>query len=1139
MFLYNQKMNCKKLLGVSILGLLSIGVGKTSPVFAAENSYTNIIGEIDYLVNGDTIEYSGTLSDTIEIYITSNALGVNNEININLDFNNFILANVPNNGEAFHIYNSTQYTVNVTFIVSGQNNRIYSGNDMAPIYLEATNGTSGDINTIWTMGDTSCDTNAELTLGTDNENIQMVSMITRNGCNGTDKLKNCTTEYYLAEATDDFDNHDVYPYETFNLWGNTGHVYDDEDIQWYYSDVPCQEEGYWEVDCQKCERTLHYSIPLDDHNWEYADEEDEEGYKAPTCTENGYHDKTCTICFETEREVLQATGHTLPSIPSEYVDEPTCTQSGTAKYICTVCGEPVIQEVDPIPDKHNWSDWEITVEEDCTHDGSETRACLDCGETQTEVRPAHHLLLDDDRIEVSGTCLNRGYFQYTCQRCGEVVKSYFDDNPYNHEGSPILVVDTPSTETTTGRGHMEWSCCHAPYSESGADGEQVVICKEGEHNWEYNRTIEYPTCTEEGLDEYKCSICGLTKEAISEPQHSYQETRITQPPCITKGSWGMICSECGDVQFIEYEDYDPDTHEGNLVTVVDVPSTEDKEGEGHYEWDCCHQTALNEEGNIQKVTICKTNEHMWNLYEEIKPGTCTKEGLGIFKCGMCGLTKEDHYYGHVFDEKRFAESTCITPGSWGLECSICQYRDPNYIFYDELDPDNHEGAKKLVVDEAATTERTGRGHYEWSCCGAKVTNEEGNVEYVTIPKLTKDTSKDILTDMVVGTTQSGEAAESSAAEAIEKASEDTLLDIVVIANQAFDNVANLSPNNVTEEQKQTYVENIQAATESAVIAGSKLDNSADEAASITINLPERALPNFEEILRNFYSIQYDTILGRRTGRQNAPTTGGITITGNIDYELEASKYRAAVDCINTTVDHMAGAAGLIRVCSNEKISTLVNNYIEQIGVRSFREFDKKKADLEFAEKAYEAILVNMQNQTIATLTESYENLSKSAEGTALDALTEEYNAQLAACKDIGQFEWLVVEIMRQKYNTFLNEQYFNNAITYEEYKARFIPEGEASLVKFKDIYKEIFYKWALGDDAITYGYTEDYGITLQELTDTTIKTVSLKEKPIELSKAPTPAEITVAVVFGTLCLLTAGALVTLEVLKKKKGVVAA
>ena len=1054
-------MNLKKLLGVSFLGFLSIGVAQTSAVFAEDNNtYSNLIGEINYLENGDTIEYTGTLSDTIEIYITFNALAVNNEININLVIDNFILANIPNNGEAFHIYNSTQYTVNVTFIVSGQNNRIYSGNDMAPIYLEATNGTSGDINTIWTMGDTSCDTNAELTLGTDNENIQMVSMITRNGCNGTDKLKDCTTEFYLPEATDDFDNHDVYPYETFKLWGNTGHVYDEEDIEWYYSDVPCQEEGYWEVDCQKCERTLHYSIPLDDHNWEYADENDEEGYKAPTCTENGYWDKTCTICFETEREVLQATGHTLPQIPSEYVDEPTCIHSGTAKFICTVCNQPVIQEVEPIEDKHNWGDWEESSAPDCTHSGVETRTCLDCGETETNELPPRHLIIEDDRIEVSGTCLNRGYFQYTCQLCGEIIKDYFDDNPYNHEGEKILIVDTPSTAEEEGVGHIEWSCCGAVVlNENTGEPEEVTICKEDEHRWELTRTITEPNCGREGAGIYTCSICGLTKEDSISNENYY---------------------------------------------------------------------------------------HQWSDWEVLIEADCTsRDGLEQTTCTICGETLQEVIpCGHIFLEDdnpddNFIEPTCISPAKWTYVCARCNELVEEVID-DELNPNNHEGVKKLVVDVAATTETEGRGHYEWTCCGKKENDATGAIVVVTIEKLTKNNSKDLLTDIVIGTTQSGETAENAVAEeAFDNASEETLLDIAVVVNQAFDAVANLSSNIVTEEQKQSYVENIQAATESAVIAGSKLDNAALEAGSITINLPERALPNFEEILKNFYSIQYDTILGRFTGRQNAPNEGGVTITGNIDYELEAAKYRMAVDCINTTVDHMAGAAGMIRVCSNEKISTLVNDYIEKIGVRSFRDFDKQKADLEFAEKAYEAILVNMQTQTIANLTDSYEKLAKQTTGTALDELKATFDAQLKACNDIGQFEWLVIEIMRQKYNSVLSEQLDKKIISYEDYKAKFIPEGEASLTSFKDIYKDIFYKWALGDDAITYGYTEDYGITLQELTDATISSIVLREKPIELADGPTAGEITVAVVFGTLSLLTAGALVTLEVLKKKKGVVAA
>ena len=181
----------------------------------------------------------------------------------------------------------------------------------------------------------------------------------------------------------------------------------------------------------------------------------------------------------------------------------------------------------------------------------------------------------------------------------------------------------------------------------------------------------------------------------------------------------------------------------------------------------------------------------------------------------------------------------------------------------------------------------------------------------------------------------------------------------------------------------------------------------------------------------------------------------------------------------------------------------------------------------------------MQTQTIANLNESYEQLAKNAEGTALDELKEEYEAQLAACKDIGQFEWLVIEIMRQKYNSYFSDQYLKDVITYEEYRAKVIPEGEANLAAFKKIYTDIFYKWALGDDAISYGYTEDYGITLQELTDATISSVVLREKKVEISNTPTTGEVTVAVVFGTLSLLTAGALITLEVLKKKKGVVTA
>lgn len=1088
-----MKRNLLKSLSVAIFSLGLCAFVSTDP--ADYNEYnTNRTGNDIALYDGSTFLYNDSLTQSC--VFTYSEGPDNKEINnISFVFDNFSLRTWAEDDWAFRIRNITDKTLNITFYLSGDSEIISGNTALPPIYLEGDydGENSGDINLYFTLPDTNCDHSASLTLGVGYATQNSVMAIEREGCRGVERLIDVRE---TSSGTENLLNVSVSSGSMNYVFDGWVHNYTEDDLRDSHPST-CQEPGSNTYYCPRCQNMVTVEQPLAPHTFEddaYTE------HTSATCTEGGYLVKQCSSCNNMIQVELEepALGHDWLYLEGdEYYMAPTCEE-----------------------------------------DGFQTKVCRTCGINETEEFPAlgHDYVRDPERSRVP-TCTEMGSDCMVCSRCGDEIDEELMEDPDNHDWELVSTIKEPTCKEP-GLGTFTCGWC--------GESQQMEIPNDDiEHTWGEWVVTTQADCSigKDGEKRRTCTVCGEVETETIWGDHSYVETPLSTSTCTTQGSWAMVCAECGyyDTREVVYEELDPDNHEGEVVLVVDTPSTATTEGRGHLEWTCCHARVLNESGVEEPIIICKEGEHEWILDETITEPTCEQEGLGDYRCGVCGLTKRDVIpKSHLWNEVRFTEPTCITKGSWGMQCEICKEIDPEMVFYEDYDPENHEGVKKLVVDVAATTESEGRGHYEWSCCGAKELDERENVIYVTIPKLTKETSKDILSDIVVGVTEGEQPGEKSEAEeALDAASNETLLDIAVIVNQAFDAVANLSENTTTEEEKQAYVESIQAATESAVIAGSKLDNSADEAASITINLPERALPNFEEILRNFYSIQYDTILGRRTGRQNAPTTGGVTITGNIDYELEASKYRAAVDCINTTVDHMAGAAGLIRVCSNEKISTLVNDYIEQIGVRSFREFDKKKADLEFAEKAYEAILVNMQNQTVATLTESYENLSKSAEGTALDALTEEYNTQLAACKDIGQFEWLVVEIMRQKYNTFLNEQYFNNTITYEEYKARFIPEDEVSLVKFKDIYKEIFYKWALGDDAITYGYTEDYGITLQELTDTTIKTVSLKEKPIELSKAPTPAEITVAVVFGTLCLLTAGALVTLEVLKKKKGVVAA
>ena len=1095
----------RKFLKAISLSILSLGLCAvdSAPVSIDPTDYdeysTNVTGNDIALYDGTSFLYNTSITEPL-VFNYAPGQNESNTCNINFIFDNFSLRTWAEDDYPIQIRNLSKNTINITFYLNGDNEIISGNTALPPIYLYGDGGNGqdgGNINLFFTLVDTSCDKSASLTLGIGYAVQDSVPVIERDGCGGEDKLIDVRE---TTSGTETLLNVPANPtmYYLFDGWV---HNYTEQDLVEAIEST-CSYAGHKDYLCPRCSNHVTVELPLAEHIF---DENAYTEHTEPDCVSGGYLLKQCSVCEElVEIEMEEPPlGHDYELDTANSI-APSCQEDGVNWYECTRCEDRYSEEV-PQLTEHDW-------------------------------------VLDG--VTEEPTCGGPGYGTYYCSMCGDLKEDIIPNDGYEHTWGDWTVTQESDCKTQT-----------------------------------------------PGLRTRTCIECGETETEEIPPFHASHETIIQEGTCISEEKVAMVCTVCGyyDENRVMDSGLNPENHEGELVLVIDTPSTKTTEGVGHYEWTCCHAHLLNENGVEVIVTICKEDEHEWILNDDaiaIEP-TCGSEGYGTYFCNACGLIKEDvipndgyeHTWGdwvttkeadckaktnglrsrtcavcggteteeidfffeHDFSFETIQVGTCLKEEKNAAVCQICGYYDEREVENAGYNPNNHEGVKKLVVDEAATTESEGRGHYEWTCCGAKELDERENVIYVTIPKLTKDTSKDILSDIIIGQDQTGEKPTENiqAADALEAASDETLLDIAVVVNQAFDTVANLSSNIVTEEQKQTYVENIQAATESAVIAGSKLDNAALEANSITINLPERALPNFEEILRNFYSIQYDTILGRITSRQNAPISGGVTITGNINYELEAAKYKTAVDCINTTVDHMAGAAGMIRVCSNEKISTLVNDYIEKIGVRSFRDFDKEKADLEFAEKAYEAILVNMQSQTIANLNDSYEKLAKNTTGTALDELKAEYDAQLASCNDIGQFEWLVIEIMRQKYNSVLGDQYVKDIITYDEYKNRLILEGEANLTAFKEIYKDIFYKWALGDDAITYGYIEDYGITLQELTDATIDSVVLKEKAVELSKNPTTGEITVAVVFGTLSLLTAGALVTLEVLKKKKGVVAA
>ena len=57
-----------------------------------------------------------------------------------------------------------------------------------------------------------------------------------------------------------------------------------------------------------------------------------------------------------------------------------------------------------------------------------------------------------------------------------------------------------------------------------------------------------PTCTEEGILEHDCSICGESEtESVPASGHTWGEGIVTaEPTCTEEGSREYVCSACGE-----------------------------------------------------------------------------------------------------------------------------------------------------------------------------------------------------------------------------------------------------------------------------------------------------------------------------------------------------------------------------------------------------------------------------------------------------------------------------------------------------------------------------------------------------------------------------------------------------------------
>ena len=294
----------------------------------------------------------------------------------------------------------------------------------------------------------------------------------------------------------------------------------------------------------------------ENHNWVLLDS------TPATCLTLGYGRYLCIECGQIEkRDYEAALGH---AYQSSVIREATCETPGKTLDICQRCGDT--KETTIPQGEHDFST--STIAATCTSPGYTLRECAVCGERHIEdITPA--LAHNYVSRTTPATCEGGGKTIHLCEGCGS---SFITDYtaPLGHswdEGTEVI------GSSCTGQGMTEYTCVRCGVTR--LEGDPAAGHVPG----------EAATCTEPQL----CEKCGaVIANALG---HDYQE-EVTAPTCTEMGHTTYTCSRCGDSYDGAYTD--PTGHTPS-EWIVDQEAAQGVEGSRHKECTVCGEVLETEE----------------------------------------------------------------------------------------------------------------------------------------------------------------------------------------------------------------------------------------------------------------------------------------------------------------------------------------------------------------------------------------------------------------------------------------------------------------------------------------------------------------------------------------------------------------
>ena len=238
----------------------------------------------------------------------------------------------------------------------------------------------------------------------------------------------------------------------------------------------------------------------------------------------------------------------------------------------------------------------------------------------------------------------------TCEEDGSIVHTA--TGKYNNE----TITDT-KTEKLEAKGHIagETKIENATEStcEVGGSYDEVVYCtvcgkelsrttvktEAKGHKWNPGTITTEPTCTEEGVKTFECTVCGKTKtEKVEALGHDWNEdfTVDKEATCEETGVKSIHCKRCDERKEITII-----PAKGHVVGEKKIENATEStcENGGSYD-EVIYCTVCGKE--LSRTTIkTEAKGHKWDSGKITKEPTYTEQGTRTYTCTVCGKTKTE------------------------------------------------------------------------------------------------------------------------------------------------------------------------------------------------------------------------------------------------------------------------------------------------------------------------------------------------------------------------------------------------------------------------------------------------------------------------------------------------------------------